>query len=119
MSKWPWHMDDDFWSIEDVAHLHQQVRGELQRLFQYYEGTSSALFRDWLHQNPQFSPDIISHQGPFDVALRVHYTFAEHGDHTSMAYIDWRRSFNAIWEDGRKLTPLQESILRSRGWDGS
>jgi hypothetical protein len=74
----------------------------------------------WLAKYPEASPDVLSHQGPFHMALRVQYELVERGDVSSPKFIDWRNAFNPLWESRRRtvLKPAQEALLRSRGWTG-
>lgn len=113
-------MNDDDWTEAEVGALHQQIRDELGYLFAHDEVASRALLADWLACNPGISPDTISHEGPFNVALRIHYALVEGGDPASHQFIEWRKQFHDLWiERSRpKLTPAQESLLRQRGWHG-
>lgn len=111
-------MDDDFfWSDKDISRLHGRVCAELQSVFHHDERTSEKLLADWLDKRPQWTPDNISHDGPFDVALRIQYDLVEGLDSTSLAYLEWRQRFKDILDERRnpKLTPMQEAILRERG----
>ena len=111
-------MEDDFsWSDEDILRLHGQVCAELQSIFRHDQQTAEKMLAVWFDKRPQWSPDNISHDGPFDVALRIQYDLVEEKDSTSPAYLDWRQLFNGILEerDKPKLTPMQEAILRERG----
>ena len=59
------------------------------------------------------------HEDPFNMALGIHYEMVEGGEWRSPAFLEWRKTYSAIWEKRRepRLTPLQRSILRSRGVD--
>lgn len=112
-------MNDDDWTDEDIAQLHWKVCEELQSLFLHEPGASKALLDEWLTANPQISSDTISHFGPFNAALQIHYELVERGDVHSAEYINWRKNIDEVWEVRRKpnLTPEQEAMLRVRGWN--
>ena len=93
-------MDQGDWTEAEVKALHQKIRDELRSLFDHDEIKAKALVIEWLAHNPCFSPDAISHEGPFNVALRVHYTLVEGGDPTSATFIEWRKRFHHVWEEG-------------------
>lgn len=114
-------MDDGSWTEAKVSALHRQVRDELVSVFDHDEAVSHSLLTKWLAVNPRFSADAISHEGPFNMALRIHYTVVEGGDPTGTEFIEWRKRYHRLWErrSEPQLSPAQEALLRERGWDGS
>lgn len=114
-------MSDDVWTDAEVRALHQQIRGELQSIFGHDETIAHSLLTDWLSSNSRFSADDISHQGPFNMALRIHYALVEGGDPADVEFTEWHKQYHVVWDDRYKptLTSEQEALLRERGWNGS
>ncbi len=110
---------DEFWSDEMVLGLHKSVKDELAVLFGYDAMKCSDLLAAWLAQNPHWTPDVISHNGAFDTAQRIHYRLALGRDPDQSEFLEWRKQFHPVWEARLKpeLTEMQKSILRSRGVD--
>jgi len=114
-------MDDEDWTEGEVSALHQQIRDELGTVFGHDNAAAGSLLTAWLAHNPSFSADAISHEGPFNMALRIHYTVVEGGDPAGIEFVEWRKRYHPHWERKFKpqLTQAQEALLRERGWSGN
>jgi hypothetical protein len=107
------------WSEEDVQRLYEGVRKELRDLFGHERERSETLFSEWLVKFPHWTPDLISHEGPFNMAQRIQYGLVLCQDPNGSDFLEWRKQFHKVWEARRhpKLTEWEKLVLRSRGVD--
>ncbi len=49
--------------------------------------------------HPECDEDFYFHQGPFNMALRIHYAQVVGGDVSSVDFVNWRKIYNSIWKE--------------------
>ena len=82
--------------------LYEKIREELSLVFEHDAEKSHDLLEIYNSNNPLLDEDFYWHQGPFNVALRVHYELVLGGDAAAIEFIEWRKQFNSVWEARRK-----------------
>lgn len=87
---------------EYVNKLYDDIRSELMGIFSYSPARASEVFADFYTKHPECDEDFYFHQGPFNMALRIHYELALGRDVSSVDFIKWRKSYHALWNERRK-----------------
>jgi hypothetical protein len=89
-------------SDEYVNKLYDDIRSELMAIFSYSSARASEILADFYTTHPECGEDFYFHQGPFNMALRIHYGQVLGGDVSSADFINWRKNFHSIWNDRAK-----------------
>lgn len=108
--------------------LLQDIEAELQSLFGHDGERAKSLLAEWHALFPSWTVDHSWHEGPFNMALLIHYSLVvdrdprreDFGDPRRADFVQWRKQYHPIWEArlrNPELSPAQKAILRSRGVD--
>jgi hypothetical protein len=82
---------------EYINKLYDDIRAELTIIFAHSPERAADILANFYNEHPSLDEDFYSHQGPFNMALRIHYDQILKGDVASLAYINWRKNYHHIW----------------------
>jgi len=87
---------------EYVNRLYGDIRAELVSIFSHSPAYASDLLANFYTKHPESDEDFYFHQGPFNMALRIHYDQVLGGDSSSSDFVSWRKNYDSIWNERMK-----------------
>ncbi|WP_144034317.1 hypothetical protein [Sphingomonas sp. IBVSS2] len=87
---------------EYVNRLYDDIREELVGIFSHSPARASEILASFYTKHPECDEDFYFHQGPFNMALRVHYEQVLGGEASSADFVAWRKNYDSIWNERMK-----------------